>query len=57
MPKQPFATNDTITAFKETKKLIAKAQNTEGSQFDYLMAVNHNIDVDNIKYTIMHTLG
>ena len=41
-----------IIATKETKAPIAKAQGTEGSQFDYPTAVSHNID---IKYTITHT--
>ena len=44
----------TITASKETKTAPnVKAQGTGGPQFDCPTAVSQNIDVDNIKYTIV----
>ena len=42
-----------ITASKRQKALNVKAQGTGGPQFDCPMAVSQNIDVDNIKYTII----
>ena len=44
-----------ITASRDKKQPVWNAQGTGGLQFDYPMAVSHNMDVDNIKYTIMPT--